>query len=140
MTGKKTTGIEILTPGKKTVRKKEKAEDVVRKSFRLPQSELQEVVTSVDGVKYEVVDLSLSGVGVRLPKDADFPASGDKVDLEIAIVDKKHSLAGKVVHMSPDYSNQYLCGIKFTNAKKSFQKDLEAFLKNNRDHLFAEKE
>ncbi len=140
MTGKKITGIEILTPGKKGAAGKEMAEDVIRKSFRLPQSESENVVIKVNDSVYEIVDLSPCGVGVRLSKDGDFPSTGEKVALEIIMLGKKYSLAGKIVHMSPDYSNQYLCGIKFVKPKKAFSKELESYLKNDRLHLFAEKD
>lgn len=115
------------------------AEDAagVRRAFRLP-SVAANVVVTVNGMAHEVVDICRDGVGLRIAKDAPFPVAGEKVRLSVTLDGAPHDAAGRIIHVSPDFSDQYLCGIQFVDLKPKFLKTLTTFLEARRLDWFAD--
>ena len=108
----------------------------VRRAFRLP-SVAANVVVKVNGSAYEVVDICRDGVGLRIAKDAPFPIAGEKVSLTVSLAGAAHEAVGRIIHVSPDFSDQYLCGIQFIDLKDKFRKTLVTFLESRRLAWFA---
>lgn len=114
----------------------EAKEPGVRKSFRLP-SVAANVVVSVNGKAYEVVDICRDGVGLRIAKDTPFPVAGEQVQLTVSLAGAAHDAVGRIIHVSPDFSDQYLCGIQFVDLKGKFLETLTTFLEARRLDWFA---
>lgn len=131
------TGARGRSPGKATA--DEVGEAGVRRAFRLP-SPAAHVVVAVNGMTHEVVDICRDGVGLRIAKDAPFPVAGEKVRLTVSLAGDAHDADGRIVHVSPDFSDQYLCGIQFVDLKAKFLKTLTTFLEARRLEWFADQQ
>lgn len=123
------------SPGKAEA--EEAGEAGVRRAFRLPSMAAANVMVEVNGTGYEVVDICRDGVGLRIAKDASFPVAGERVRLTVTLDGAVHDAAGRIVHVSPDFSDQYLCGIQFVDLKGKFLKILHTFLDARRLDWFA---
>ena len=109
-----------------------------RDAFRLPFAAMEEVTVKLNGQTYEVVDICRDGVGLRLAKDAAFPEAGEKVKIIVTLDGESHNIVGRIIHISPDFFDQYLCGIQFVDLKVGFKKNLTSLLKKRRTDWFSE--
>ena len=128
------TGVRGLSAGEAMVGMADDAG--VRRAFRLP-GVAAHVVVEINGSAYEVVDICRDGVGLRIAKDAPFPVAGEKVRLTVSLEGVTHNASGRIIHVSPDFSDQYLCGIQFVDLKDKFLKILTTFLEARRLDWFA---
>ena len=131
------TGVRGRVAGKATVGAEDDAG--VRRAFRLPNVAAN-VVVEVNGRAHEVVDICRDGVGLRIAKDAPFPVAGEKVRLTVALDGATQDVAGRIIHVSPDFSDQYLCGIQFVDLKPKFLQKLTTFLEARRLDWFADQQ
>jgi len=138
MSRKDKTGLEFEQAGEKGSDgvAKPKAGGV-RQAYRLHKDVADKVAVSMNGKPFVVVDLGYEGIGVRFSKDDILPIAGEIVAITMSFNGETHDLSGKVVHISPDFTDKYLCGIQFVKPKAAFTKKLEAFLEANRSTLFA---
>ncbi|OIP49085.1 MAG: hypothetical protein AUK28_04010 [Desulfobacterales bacterium CG2_30_60_27] len=132
------TGTHGRVPGKAMAVDADEAG--VRRAFRLPSVATANVVVEVNGKAYEVVDICRDGVGLRIAKDAPFPVAGEKVRLTVSLAGTAYDASGRIIHVSPDFSDQYLCGIQFVDLKAKFLETLTTFLEARRLDWFADQQ
>lgn len=135
------SGLELKTDAGDRATAKKTADKAgaagVRRAFRLPSLAVENLVVAVNGREYEVVDICRDGVGLRIAKDAPFPVAGEKVKLTVSLAGVPYDAGGRVIHVSPDFSDQYLCGVQFVDLKGKFLKTLTTFLEARRLDWFA---
>ncbi len=114
-------------------------DDIIRKSYRLPLEGSDVVKAEINQNKYPIVDLGNKGIGIRLFEPDEFSV-GDNLDsITLTLDKKKFSLQGVVVHISPDISDHYLCGVEFTNLDEEGEKNYRKFIQKHRSDLFSNK-
>ena len=111
-------------------------QEVIRQYFRITVKETDSITIKVDGQKYDVVDVGEGGIGIRLSAEDIFLAVEDVLEIELNTDGTVHNLQGKVVHISPDGPEDFLCGIEFINIDKKSSKKLLDFLQNSRTEIF----
>ena len=121
----------------KPLRRESDKDKQIRHAYRLTKDVGEDVKVALNGKSFLAVDLGYEGVGVRVSKNDKFPSAGEELTINISFDGGTHEVTGKVVHVSPDFSDQYLCGIKFLGDDSSFAGKLEAFLDRGRSSLFG---
>ena len=115
-------------------------EEIKRKSFRLPIGENQTVTASIEGKKYDVVNIVGServGIGIRLKKKDTF-AIGEKLTaIQLILKSSLVKIKGIVLHVSPDGSGRYLCGIELINLDDETLTALRKFILESHANLFT---
>jgi c-di-GMP-binding flagellar brake protein YcgR len=113
-------------------------QEVIRQYFRINVKDTDSITIKVDGHKYDVVDVGDSGIGIRLSPEDIFLAVEDELGIELNIDGIVHNLQGKVVHISPNGPEEFLCGIEFIKIDKKSQEQLMDYLRNSRTEIFQE--
>ena len=108
----------------------------IRQFFRIAVKETDSIAIKADGQEYDVVDIGDRGVGIRLSPEDIFLAVEDELEIELNIEGIAHDVQGKVVHISPNGPEEFLCGILFTKIDKKGSKHLMDFLQNSRTGIF----
>jgi len=111
-------------------------QEVIRKYFRITVKETDSITIKVDGQKYDVVDVGERGIGIRLSPEDIFLAVEDVLEIELNLDGTVNNLQGKVVHISPDGPEDFLCGIEFIKIDQKSKKHLLDYLQNSRTKIF----
>ena len=109
----------------------------LRHFFRLPVDESAKMKVSIDGREYQVVNLASSGVGIRLLQRDVFTVDDFISQVELEIEGKCLSSQGRVVHVSLDDDESWLCGVELVELDKEGQKVLRDYVDLCREALFA---
>jgi len=111
-----------------------------RHFFRLPVDESAKMKVMIDGREFQVVNLACSGVGIRLLKRDVFYADDHLKQIELEIEGKCLCSPGRVVHVSLDDDESWLCGINLVELGKEGQAILRNYIDHCREVLFADQE
>ena len=111
-------------------------ETITRKSFRGEVSESDAAEAQINGVGYQVVDIGSRGIGIALPHPESLSVD-ETYTVNLLLHGKSFSLEGKVKHISPSASDQYLCGIELLNVDDEVEQRLLTFLNRKRAQLFG---
>ena len=111
-------------------------QEVIRQYFRITVKETDSITIKVDGQKYDVVDVGERGIGIRLSPEDIFLAVEDVLEIELNLDGTVNNLQGKVVHISPDGPEDFLCGIEFIKIDQKSNKHLLDYLQNSRTKIF----
>lgn len=112
-------------------------EQVIRHIYRVPVEQGDNVGVTVDGQRYEVVNLGSNGIGIRLPNPVPFTVDGQVHEIGLQIAGELLRLSGKIVHVTPYGSDSYLCGIKLTDMNEESQRRLLDCVYRIRASLFT---
>ena len=113
-------------------------QEIMRKYFRISVNGNDAVSIKINNVPYEVIDVGDHGIGIRLSPEDIFVAVEDELPIELKIEGLVHNLQGKVVHISPEGPEEFLCGIEFTNIDKKTKTKLMEYLQSCREKIFKE--
>ena len=113
-------------------------QEVIRQYFRINVKDTDSITIKVDGQKYDVVDVGDSGIGIRLSPEDIFLAVEDELGIELNIDGIVHNLQGKVVHISPNGPEEFLCGIEFIKIDQKSKEQLMGYLQNSRTEIFKD--
>ena len=112
--------------------------EIMRKYFRISVRGNDAVSIKINSVPYEIIDFGDRGIGVRLSPEDIFVSVGDELPIELKIENKVHNLQGKVVHISPEGPEEFLCGIEFINVDKKTKAQFLDYLQSWREKIFKE--
>lgn len=110
---------------------------IIRNYFRITVRETDRIKIMADGHQYPIVDVGDKGVGIRLTEEDIFLSVSDPLEIELDLQGKPLHLQGKIVHISPDGSGHYLCGIEFQKIDAKQRKKILAYLQQVKDTMFA---
>jgi len=113
-------------------------QEVIRQYFRITVDETDSITIKVNGQKYDVVDVGDNGIGIRLSPEDIFLAVEDELGIELNIDGIVHNLQGKVVHISPNGPEEFLCGIEFIKIDQKSKEQLMGYLQNSRTEIFKD--
>ena len=113
-------------------------EQITRDIFRIPVVESHDVTALIEKQSVPVINLGSKGLGILLTEEEAFPVSDDIFDLTLDLSDKEFDLQGKVVHVSPHDSGNYLCGVELVDMSKECGQTIAAYIKKHRSSMFTE--
>ena len=111
---------------------------IKRKNFRINVKGNDAVSIKINTVPYDVIDLNDGGIGIGLTAEDIFVAVGDELMLELKIDNLVQTIRGKVVHISPSGSKEFICGIQFLDIDAKTKSKLLEFLDSCREKIFKE--
>jgi hypothetical protein len=110
---------------------------IVRKYYRLPVSNPDEVKVQINDQQYDIIDILSRGIGIHLPQLGIFSV-GDELDsINLTVQGRIFKLHGEVIHISPYEQGNYRCGIKFINQDEESERIIGEYIKINRTKLFS---
>lgn len=113
------------------------AHQIVRQHFRIAVRSSEKLTARIFDKKYELVDVGSRGVGIRLGSEDLFLTLENELDIELDLHGRLLKLKGKIVHISPDDSEQSPCGIEFLDLDRESEETLLNFLKSGRTEMFS---
>jgi hypothetical protein len=113
-------------------------QEIIRQYFRIAVKDTDSITIKVDGQDYDVVDIGDRGIGIRLSPEDIFLAVEDELKIELNIDGIVHNLQGKVVHISPNEPEEFLCGIEFIKIDQETRQKLMDYLQDSRSEIFNE--
>lgn len=119
-----------------TLEKESDLQKIIRQGFRAPVVPAQHMGLSIEGVAYEIYNLSAKGMGIYLHDAESLEMHTELSGMHFTIEDHTFTVDGKVVHRASDGVNN-LCGIELTRMSPECQKEIAAFLRKSRNSLFA---
>jgi c-di-GMP-binding flagellar brake protein YcgR len=111
---------------------------IKRKNFRINVKGNAAVSVRINNVPYDVIDLNDGGIGILLSAEDIFVAVGDEFPLELKIQNVVQTLQGRVVHISPAGTEEFLCGIQFLSIDAKMKAKLLDFMEACRKKIFKE--
>jgi len=112
---------------------------IVRKYFRLPVSNQNEVKVQINDQQYDIVDILSWGIGIHLPRPEIFSVGEELDSIKLTVQGRIFRLHGGVVHISPYEYGNYHCGIKFIDQDEESERIISEYIKTNRTKLFSRK-
>ncbi len=112
---------------------------IVRKYFRLPVSNQDEVKVQINDQQYDIVDILSWGIGIHLPRPEIFSVGEELDSIKLTVQRRIFRLHGGVVHISPYEYGNYRCGIKFIDQDEESERIISEYIKINRTKLFSRK-
>ena len=110
--------------------------EIIRKVFRLPIFDDDDVSISIDGNSFEIINIGTGGIGILIDKEVTFSTDQQLDNIELNLEGRKLVLQGRVVHISPR-EFQLICGIEFVNMNEEHDEKIVTFLRKNKEHLFG---
>ncbi len=124
-------GVSIDSPEKKNA-----LEDIMRKGFRVPIAEADEVNLIINGISYQGFNLSASGIGIYLSNPGVIQKHAELRGITIELCGKSYEVNGLVRHLSQDEAG-YLCGIELIDLGDDCQQEVITYLQKSRNTLFS---
>jgi len=113
-------------------------QEIMRKYFRISVRGNGDISIKINEAQYEVIDVGDHGIGIKLGPEDIFVAVEDELPIELKIEGMIHNLQGKVVHISPEGPDEFLCGIELINIDKKSKEKLMEYLQTCRENIFKE--
>jgi hypothetical protein len=112
-------------------------EQVIRQIYRVPVEKGDNVAVTVDGGKYEVVNMGSHGIGIHLPDPPPFTVDSRLHEISLRIEGEVLRLSGKIVHVTRYGADSNLCGIKLVDMNEESQRRLVGCVYRLRANLFT---
>ena len=113
--------------------------EIVRKYFRLPASNLDEIKIQINDQQYDIIDILSDGIGIHLPLPRIFSVGEVLNSIKLTVQEEIFKLYGKVVHISSYEHGNYHCGIKFINQHEESERSISEYIRINRVKMFSRK-
>lgn len=111
-------------------------EQITRDIFRIPVLESHDITALLENQHFPVINLGSKGVGILLTEEDTFPVSDQVFDISLSLMGKKFELQGKIVHVSPHESGNYLCGIELIDLNSECKQTIADYIKKFRSNMF----
>ena len=112
---------------------------IVRKHFRLPVSNPNEVKVQINDQQYDIIDILSDGIGIHLPRREIFYVDEALNPIRLTVKREVLKLCGKIVYISSYKHGNYRCGIKFVDQDEESKRLISEYVRINRAKLFSKK-
>ena len=112
-------------------------EEVVRHSFRVPFAKEDAVFVEIAGKSYPVANISDRGLGIRLPEESEFSCGEELQEIVFNFGGRPTVLKGRIVHVSMEEENAFLCGISLMEMSEEQEKMLSELVQQQRLAMFS---
>ena len=126
--------------GKKTDpprKKTNNADQIVRHAYRIPSHELGSLTVNLQGREFDVVNIGNNGIGIKYREEDSLTVSNDPLTITLNFNGNFFTLQAVIVHISPDVTGKYICGIDFLDVDVAARKKIQDLISENRDKLFS---
>ena len=113
------------------------SKEIVRKYFRLPVSNPDELKMQINDQQYDIIDILSEGIGIHLPRPGIFSIGEELNSIKLTVQGRIFKSHGKVLHISPYEYGNYRCGIKFIDQDEESKRIITEYIKINRTKLFS---
>ncbi len=110
--------------------------NVTRDSFRRPLADGEKATIRISGQPVKTINLSLKGIGILVQKQNVFSPGDELPEISIDCKGNQISLQGRVVHITPAESGDYLCGVQFHFAGEKEIDRFRKYVEENHSELF----
>lgn len=110
---------------------------IVRKCFRLPVSNQDEVKVQINDQQYDIIDILSYGIGIHLSRPGIFSVGEELDSIKLTVQGRIFKLHGWVVYISHHEYGNYRCGIKFVDQDEENERIISEYIKINRTKLFS---
>ncbi len=110
--------------------------DKSRDSYRLPAQEDDAIAVTVDGENHEMLDIGSRGLGIYLTRGDALKVDDSVHNIVLELNGEKLQLAGRVVHISGDGADKFLCGIELVDMDEKTEQTLLTFVQDRRKNAF----
>jgi len=92
---------------------------IVRKTFRIPIEDKEDIWVVINKKRYAVLDISLYGIGITLEKDSTFTIEQALLNCELNVFDVSiKKLKGQIVHLTSSKGGKWQCGVRWIDMEK----------------------
>jgi len=113
--------------------------NIIRKSYREPIQEEEQIFAEIKGQKYKVFDIGNHGIGIAISALDTFSA-GTPCDIHLHIGENPIALHGEIAYTSPsEATGECRCGIKLIRMNSEIEQKLQQFLLDHHSQLFGKK-
>ncbi|WP_041279398.1 hypothetical protein [Desulfobacula toluolica] len=113
--------------------------EIVRKSFRVPVKDSQNVWVKIHNKKYPVLDICLDSIGIVLEDKSAFTIDQILKSCELNIFDLKiKDLNGRIVHFSLSPSKHWHCGIKWMDIKQKIADQISKIVAKMKEQVLKD--
>ena len=98
-----------------------------RRSQRITTEDLNRVSAEIEESTYRVINLSIGGVGILIPKSDTFQI-GQELAFKLIYEDKIFSVTGNIKHIAPLSTDEFLCGIALTYPNEESIRHIHKFI------------
>ncbi len=116
-----------------------KLKGIVRKYFRLPASNPDEIKVRINDQQYDIIDILSDGIGIYLPLPGIFSVGEVLNSIKFTVREEIFKLYGEVVHISSYEHGNYRCGIKFIDQEEESERSISEYIRINRVKMFSRK-
>jgi len=117
--------------------KGEKEEEIKRHSFRVPCLETDNAEVIIKGKSYPVINVGSRGLGLILPDEHSLQEGEELNTMKFRMLGQEFTLQGRVVHISMEEDNTYLCGVALTGMGEEQSAKIRALIQSRRQALFV---
>lgn len=110
---------------------------IVRQSFRVPITDTDGISAQLDGVEFDVLNISTGGVALLLNRPEVFYTDNEIKNLTLKIYGEILRIKVRVAHISPMDSGNYLCGIEFKDMAPETERVVEDYIDEQRRRWLA---
>ena len=111
--------------------------EIVRKCFRLPATNPDEVKVKINDQQYDIIDILSEGIGIHLPRPGIFSVGKELNSIKLTVQGRIFKLHGEVLYIFPYEHGNYRCGIKFIDQDRESERIISEYIKINRAKLFS---
>ena len=113
--------------------------EIVRKSFRIPVEDTEDVWVVIDKSRYPVLDICLDGIGIVLENNSVFTIEQALLNCELNIYGESiKDLNGKVVHFFSRRKKDWQCGIQWIDMEKRTADQISKIFFKMKEQLLKE--
>ena len=113
--------------------------EIVRKLFRIPIEDKENVWVVINGNRYSVLDICLNGIGIALEKESLFTVEQEFLNCELTIFDVLiQNLTGQIVHLTSDKDKNLQCGIHWINMENDTIDQISKIVSKMKEQLLKE--
>ncbi|MFH2058366.1 MAG: hypothetical protein ABIJ59_05655 [Pseudomonadota bacterium] len=118
---------------------KDPFEKIIRKSFRVPAGDSDNIWVKIGDIRYPLCDICNGGIGIALENPLTFTISQTIQDCELQIKDLNiKNLNGRVVHLSLNSDKDWQCGIQWIDMDKNLARQMAETISELKDELLKD--
>ena len=113
--------------------------EIVRKSFRIPIEDTENIWVVINGDRYPVLDICLDGIGIALEKDSVFIIEQELLNCELTIFNVLiKNLNGQIVHLTSDKDKNLQCGVQWRDMEEAAIDQISEIVSKMKEQLLKE--
>lgn len=113
--------------------------EIVRKSFRVPVKDSQNVRVAINNAQYPVLDICPDSIGIVLEDKSAFTIDQILKNCELNIFDLTiKDLNGRIVHFSLSPSKHWHCGIQWIDMKQKTADQISKIVAKMKEQLLRD--